>query len=187
MNILDHELVRKYFAGCDHASDSFNSGCLCRLNYAAKILRAMQQPIREGDRMLRVASTGFVDDQTAGGLIDDPLHFEYLRLPDRFQKVGKKEHCESCRCVEAMPEQRASCKQPMNHDRGCDCNLRDDEAVTCAVCGHVGTRIQSDQQPHSCSGRLVDEAVEAKIVEILKNFIEASDQQESRKKDSRTR
>lgn len=92
MNILDNELVRKYFAGCDHASDSFNSGCLCRLNYAAKILRAMQQPIREGDRMLRVASTGFVDDQTAGGLIDDPLHFEYLRLPDRFQKA----ECQIC-------------------------------------------------------------------------------------------
>jgi hypothetical protein len=98
MNILDNELVRKYF-GCQHKANGRNLICDCVAGDAPqKILEAMQQPIRKGEYILQIMPSGEIHDKNAW--VDyDGLHLDLLRLPDRFQKK-KCPHLWEIRCSE---------------------------------------------------------------------------------------
>lgn len=87
MDVLDNELVQKYFK-CDNSI-----GCLCAQwpvqSMSWHILEAMQEPTNAGDRML------YLNSDTLGGMwIEETIatanvlyfHPFTLRLPDRFQK-----------------------------------------------------------------------------------------------------
>jgi len=76
-NILENELVRKYF------DKKWGEG-----NFAWNVIESMQQPIRKGERYLFVKSNGFVCEQinsgdNQGGM-ECSFHAHVLRLPDRF-------------------------------------------------------------------------------------------------------
>ena len=125
MNVLDNELVRKYF-GCQHKANGRNLLCDCVAGDAPqKILDAMQQPIREGERYLYLGYTLNFQEQTSKSDWDTQFHPLSWRLPDRFQK---KEHAavpphlsENC-----MPECRywvvksAEKLQPAPEPKKCD-------------------------------------------------------------------
>lgn len=65
MSFLDHPLMRKYF-GCAHVQPYYNScGGDCNAEMADRILQAMQEPIKEGDRVIYVSSTGHVSEDIA--------------------------------------------------------------------------------------------------------------------------
>lgn len=89
MTLLDNELVRKYFCrGLGHFDHMFDSWA------AQRILEAMQQPIRKGERYLGYffnTEEWKVDDAPQNN--NDPFHPAMLRLPDAFQKQEKKCGC----------------------------------------------------------------------------------------------
>lgn len=94
MNILDNELVRKYF-GSDH---NFNCDCSSwehRALLSESLITAMQQPIRKGDRALEYFVSMDKWQEIVWSLTpSEGYHPVFLRLPDRFQ--GEKE-CD-CPC-----------------------------------------------------------------------------------------
>jgi hypothetical protein len=87
MNLLDNELIKKYF-GSRHES------CPPECNYgheekmASRILAAMEEPIKNGDKYLDIHDLSNVKKAAfdLGG-----LHTETLKLPSRFQTPDKKE------------------------------------------------------------------------------------------------
>lgn len=86
MNILDNELVRKYF-GCESNDCKSLSGVdhdwLSCMSF--RILRAMQEPIRKGERYLDV--NGFwIKESIQEHDWDTCWHPVRFRLPDSFQK-----------------------------------------------------------------------------------------------------
>lgn len=76
MNILNNSLVKKYFDDCNSCEGHMN--CIAR-----RILEAMQVPIKKGERYLLIAHNGAIEMKV--GLEWPNLHFDVLRLPDRFQ------------------------------------------------------------------------------------------------------
>lgn len=99
MNLLDNELVRKYFSpncGCI-TSDNKNEDCMGK--FASGVLDAMQQPIRKGERLLCVSGCESeilaVYESVADKRWDDRrsgFHAFWLRLPDAFQKPKGCQH-----------------------------------------------------------------------------------------------
>lgn len=88
MNILENELVRKYFGENDSRSQDR------RTNWAMshRILRAMQEPIKKGEGILQIMSDDRVIEKTEAYGDHFNLHLDLLRLPDRFQK----QECQFC-------------------------------------------------------------------------------------------
>jgi len=106
-SLLENELVQKYFA-----IDDWDGGC--KRCDAQAVLRAMQEPIRKGDKYLfwklvpEIMTCATEDLETT-------WHPDYLRLPDRFQ-TERKEKClfcakESgeCKCLENLRAHRCWC------------------------------------------------------------------------------
>jgi hypothetical protein len=94
MNILENELVRKYF-GSGRCESCFGQSCVVtgvpdhHACMSFRVLSAMQEPIREGERYLNL----FLPTQwrelilrNGPGYVIDGWHSSCLRLPDRFQK-----------------------------------------------------------------------------------------------------
>lgn len=91
MDILDNELVKKYF-GCDDKS------CFCQIMPNGKkislelIFKAMQQVINKGERCLMISPNGTITETT---WMSDPLmgiRSNAIRLPDQFQNPSKREY-----------------------------------------------------------------------------------------------
>lgn len=109
MNLLEHELVRKYFKSCcgdDGRGNGRGHSGPCP-DFSAVVLKAMQEPIRYGERYLQIW-----DDE--GHLVEvknctieqaQAWHPNILRLPERFQKPDK------CLCYRAT-----------DYHKVCDCN-----------------------------------------------------------------
>lgn len=81
MSILDNELVKKYFE-CER-------GCVCKWrgigdHMCRKIVIAMQQPIKKGERYLGLDMDGAVCERNIYPSSEN-LHPFSLRLPDQFQ------------------------------------------------------------------------------------------------------
>lgn len=90
MNILENKLVRKYF----HPECNDDPCYLAHSHYAMvalQVLRAMQEPIRKGDRRLYIDGMGAMWDGVHPVNLNPDYHPDYLRLPDKFQMAGKKE------------------------------------------------------------------------------------------------
>ena len=89
MNLLDNELVKKYFA-CDVIKGPWCGICGTGHPYtcgrvALRILDSMQQPIKNGERYLRAYNDGKVVECVLSDGSYDLFHFGDLRLPDKFQ------------------------------------------------------------------------------------------------------
>lgn len=78
MNILDNELVRKYFYEGDHYL------------MTDRILEAMQQPIKKGDKYLNLFISGEILEHVSEYAFP-AFHSWALRLPDRFQPKDEVE------------------------------------------------------------------------------------------------
>jgi len=88
MNILENELIRKYF-GWSMGPTSVE---LDDMRIAYFVLAAMQEPIKKGDRYLSIDQYGNVTESSQSsetGWAD--YHPSALRLPQRFQTPEKKE------------------------------------------------------------------------------------------------
>lgn len=110
MDILQNELVRKYFI-CplpDGYVETPMRRCMCLPEH---IIEAMQQPIAKGDKVLgyTLVSWGVIevrDDTYIGNM---QYHPSLLRLPDRWQKKNKcvyKCHDKECNCSKLYPQFR---------------------------------------------------------------------------------
>lgn len=111
-SILDNEKVREYFGECVCGQD-----CDTPCRYAADaVLRAMQQPIKRGERYLVIRMKGGYEidviEEVEASFTRDPLtgwHSSYLRLPDRWQKkecctwVGRCDTCGRDKYAEDQP------------------------------------------------------------------------------------
>lgn len=101
MNLLDNELVRKYF-GCEcEGPHSYKKMGSCSLIMSGHIIQAMQQPIRKGEKYLDlnyskvvVAQSGFLSES----MVLSNWHPSVLRLPDTFQKQECKCQCHMTAC-----------------------------------------------------------------------------------------
>ena len=97
MTLLDNELVRKYF-GCQDCQEGNSEHVekLCHEGMALKILRAMQEPIKKGERYLLIDSEIVGDMVANSNSLDHIRHLGVLRLPGRFQK--HKTASQKCGC-----------------------------------------------------------------------------------------
>lgn len=131
MNILENELVKKYFA-CDPQAGCFHKESqACEAAKAYGILRAMQEPIKKGERRLYVDGMGAVWDGIHPVDINPDYHPDYLRLPSRFQTPERKKCCcgESetihridgpCYRIESGPPEGTKPLSPTSAEE-CDC------------------------------------------------------------------
>ena len=91
VTLLDNELILKYFGENDSRSQDR------RTNWAmsARILRAMQEPIKKGERCLIIYIDSTIGEYVNDGMADGEknIHPQYLRLPDRFQKQERPTCC----------------------------------------------------------------------------------------------
>jgi hypothetical protein len=96
MNILDDKYVRRYFRHCDdqtHDCDGWRS------TISEAVLKAMQEPIRKGERYLLIDCEIICEKIAESNTLDHGKHLGSLRLPDRFQTAGKDcQHGKLCRC-----------------------------------------------------------------------------------------
>lgn len=98
MTLLENELVRKYFGACEHG-DSLTSPCLCRFGYASRVLEAMQEPMKKGDKYLAWDIHGaWMEKVSPNGTADFVTFHPYdLPLPSRFQPPENRVHvCGQC-------------------------------------------------------------------------------------------
>ena len=134
MNILDNELVRKYFRCEVHKGLGGSTKCqLCsEAMMAYRILRAMQEPIKKGDEFLNLDWDGGISGPWKAEK-DVPCEKQFfgirLRLPDRFQKQECYQTsimCPSCnqphQIVKPTPEPE-KCKHGYEYPSHCmPCN-----------------------------------------------------------------
>lgn len=126
MNILENQLVKKYF-GCYAFEIKCTNGNEYLEHMAYRILQAMQEPIKKGERCLFVDKYG--DDQhriipeshsilriqeyTAEKDFLDAVHLGLWRLPDCFQR-------RECSCACHLPGNKvmegSPCCQPQRDD-----------------------------------------------------------------------
>lgn len=103
MNILQNELVLKYFRHCQ----SDVCGCANWTDtIAGEVIEAMQHPIKKGERYLclQVGTENIYVLKEEVVDRDEPIHPYYLRLPDAFQKQ-ECDHRPECRdCGKAFPK-----------------------------------------------------------------------------------
>lgn len=158
MNLLENELVKKYFG---NRHESCPPGC----NYgheekmAYRILAAMQEPIKNGERCLNIFGKEPIEDIWNGEMKLD-LHAYILRLPSGFQ-TPEKEECDHpfknlvfqtsgilcCLCSKTV---KPSCAEKPTPD-----------PVYCCVCGYRGP--QENWGTHKC----FPDPAEEKIKEII--------------------
>lgn len=109
MNILDNDLVLKYFKCKFMMCFDGNHTDTCEQERSFRILDAMQQPIRKAERYLCIQNVKDVtiDEQIIKGdyYVEPSFHPFWIRLPDAFQKQEKDMECThrmvgdgSCRC-----------------------------------------------------------------------------------------
>jgi hypothetical protein len=82
MNVVDNELVRKYF-GAGMGLSITKEFKLPDVAY--NVLMAMQQPIAKGERYLLIDSEVISEKVADSNSLDHTKHLGALRLPDRFQ------------------------------------------------------------------------------------------------------
>lgn len=80
MTILDNELVRKYFS-------AFGNG----ETMAERVLTAMQEPIKKGDKYLQLANGEWREMEWGLPKTITGFHGFDLRLPSRFQAQEKRD------------------------------------------------------------------------------------------------
>lgn len=144
MNLLDNELVRKYF-GCDLRGvqtlcDHFNQQN-CDKSTSYRILQSLQEPIKKGERYLNFnGNMDLYEEAMTKELTCPSFHPMALRLPDRFQKQEKPScvhhlmpPCGFCGAVPVYYEQPKPSPEKCvyNHGTGskCDCKPKDEEAL----------------------------------------------------------
>lgn len=148
MNILDNELVRRYF-WCNPGCESWESHYS---HMAHRVLLAMQEPIRKGERYLYWSldyPESWVEQTQTND--DDSFHPLKLRLPDRFQK-------RECECICHNTKENHNCCENMNKPQPeaqkCDCvgnslgpnckihpqydNPKDEVEEKCPICHRCG-------------------------------------------------
>lgn len=124
-DLLDNELVRKYF-GCGPLTACCGNldGGMPVEHMSYRILRAMQQPIKKGERYL----VGTHQDTDMWGVVEKTWegtdirgwHTAYLRLPDRFQKQENPTHvCPECRAIHPVLDNDGSQPKPSPEKCGC--------------------------------------------------------------------
>lgn len=118
MDILDNELVQRYWGhkNCDRAAHNPD---LCRAYMAWRVLRAMQEPIRNGERYLFGDGSSWQEKIRIDENEDFSYHPMMLRLPDKFQPAKKacepQDHvCEKCGLV-LQPAPWTHQGSPCNH------------------------------------------------------------------------
>lgn len=172
MNILENEMVRKYF-WCNIENHDYiypETGgriCACRKTMAMRILQSMQQPIKKGEQYLNILAFDpaewYVYDQQSYD-IDESLHLYCLRLPDRFQK----QECEctdlrksTCGCwVGIYPCRTHFCiHAPKPSPEKCGCQYK--SAFSCS--GNLNARCLCH-----CHG-INKDAVEEKLSQLLQS------------------
>lgn len=168
MNLLENELVKKYFG---NRHESCPPGC----NYgheekmAYRILAAMQEPIKKGERYLFIQNYEVPGSNSSGyqeileiesGYDYNIFHPLFLRLPSGFQ-TPEKEECDHpfknlvfqtsgilcCLCSKTV---KPSCAEKPTPD-----------PVYCCVCGYRGP--QENWGTHKC----FPDPAEEKIKEII--------------------
>lgn len=173
MTILDNELVRKYFgcrAVCTEAhfiNVGYDEHERCM---SFRILAAMQQPIRKGERYLWWFSDKVeekISDVDSLGC-DETAHPHCLRLPDAHQKQDSKCHCPNY----MWHVDHTMC--PLNHPTPRP-NLRTANEIGQGVWPSGTSPEKSSQDPRcKCTmrpcwhGESPKDAVEEKIIEIEK-------------------
>ncbi len=166
MNLLDNDLVRRYF-GCQHAEGSI---CDCVAgDMPCKILTAMQEPIRKGERYLKWDSefewvnrcNNFVEELEKPG-----FHPYALRLPDRFQKREEKVFC-STRLVVGHDKCGACGEEIERQTRHIQLEPKP-QAEECS-CFNRWDQMMGEHRP-SCPEFKPKDAVEEKIKEIVHEF-----------------
>lgn len=104
-SILDNELVKKYFGCCPEFTCAVNHYRKDKpetwIDYrciSERIIRAMQEPIRKGERILLTHDNGKTwEETTMAGQADEPFHPNCLRLPGKFQgPICTHDGCLSC-------------------------------------------------------------------------------------------
>lgn len=90
MNILENSLVVKYF-GCGCKAEKTN----CPERMAYRVLQAMQEPIRKGEKFLSLYADGTLNEAMADKDDDKIWHSDLLRLPDQFQ-TEREPYCSEC-------------------------------------------------------------------------------------------
>lgn len=108
MSILDNELVREYFGQWTDRKNSRETQFYEQMSL--RVIEAMQQPIKKGDKYLSLIVPGTVSEQVAEvGTLED-FHPYALRLPDRFQKkeCGHAWFAKCIKCGEEadLPEEK---------------------------------------------------------------------------------
>lgn len=88
MSLLENELVKKYFG--DQPGDITGDYCIM----AYRVLAAMQEPIKKGERYLAFLSNDLIREYTADCNVAGGVLLGHLRLPSRFQTPEKCEHKE---------------------------------------------------------------------------------------------
>lgn len=99
MNLLENPLILKYF-GCPPEHNHYHQETVqrCKESLAFKILTAMQEPVKKGDRYIVTHDDGntWSEDKRANEFLptdyDGYWHPNVLRLPDSFQRKD----CEDC-------------------------------------------------------------------------------------------
>lgn len=174
-DILDNALIRKYFGcevdACDEAGTVDHDWLNC---LARKVLTAMQEPIRKGERILLINNNSRLEpvSESTKNYELEGFHPWDLRLPSRFQEAGKKEcegfdtalWCQKCglelRHVKPQPPPE-SCSCPDTSHNFCGRKLTPAEPEKC------------DHDPNweldtckRCNPFTATDAVEAKIKEL---------------------
>lgn len=161
MDILDNELVKKYFR-CKECS-------VCRdwpvQGIAWHVLISMQEPIKKGERYLCIKFNGDIVEESCFAVVFYP-HWHCLRLPDRFQKEEKKECDHPYRALryDTSGTRCMDCMQTMNSD-----SLKSETEKCTHNYGAMGVGCMPGS---GCKGRfIIKDEVEEKIKVILREII----------------
>ncbi len=94
-SLLENELVLKYFGCCDETPEP-EKHTLPHMGWegamARRVLRAMQEPIKKGDKIIEWHQLGVIE--TIAMFDMHEYHPINLRLPQRFQPVEPEKECD---------------------------------------------------------------------------------------------
>lgn len=103
-SILDNELVKRYFSAPNDTPWVSDFPYPEKEFMALRVLKAMEEPVKEGELYLAISEYGKVKGPQAFTSSDNwKFHCQWLRLPDSFQKSREKENvsdyqlkCDNC-------------------------------------------------------------------------------------------
>lgn len=183
MRLLDNELIHKYF-GCDgnYSDDKHVHGQFipCDAYCAINIFKAMEEPIKNGDRYLFLAMDNWLENN-AGLYVG--FHPRELRLPSQFQKIQeceKKESYKKCVCEHCQSEIKRSAQQALIE---AEIRIKSDKAVRKATWLEAARHIQETwcraypesifkEPPRGKHGKTVDECSAAMGRHMAKTIAE---------------